>query len=83
MTSPMALMVTMFVDSAIESHGKILELVNDYEKRGIDVIPISELKTVIAEGTKKAVSDDGLMAKMLEVCTKGAHNKEDDSKSDS
>ena len=65
LTSPMTLMMTLAIDSAMASHSKILDLINDYEKKGIDVVPISELKKVMAEGTDKAMSDDGLLAKML------------------
>lgn len=54
LTSPMTLMMTLAIDSAMASHSKTLDLINDYEKRGIDVIPISELKKSYGRGYRQS-----------------------------
>lgn len=57
MDNPITGRITM-IGSALRFQNAVLELISDYEKRGIEEVPISALVDFIAQSTFSAVSQD-------------------------
>lgn len=68
----------MMTATAVEASGvtcvKIHELMSDYKKRGIDVVPISELENCFIEGTKASIASDSMTNHLLRKAMKGEIN---------
>lgn len=65
--NPMALVMSMMIDSSLESTHKVIGLVNKYEANNIDVIPISEIKEALNAGHKKVMDDNSLTSSLLKM----------------
>lgn len=63
--NPMAMLLTMSIESNMETNNSIQKLISKYEANNIDVIPISEIKECFTNGIKKALDEDSLMSKLL------------------
>lgn len=62
------LLTGFMVETAINSMTAIYELIAKYEANGIDVVPIKEIKAVIAEeGLKSLKEEDSLLNSMKEM----------------
>lgn len=62
---PMKLMLSMMVESSMET-GKLLhELILKYKANNIDVIPISELEAIEAKGIEKTLAEGSLTKKLV------------------
>lgn len=58
-------LIGLLVTSSIEIGEGLTNIIHEYEDRGIDVVPISELKEVIANGMEKALKEESLTSKLL------------------
>ena len=55
--NPITGRITM-IGSALRFQNAVMELISDYEKRGIEEVPISVLSDFIMQSTVSAVSED-------------------------
>lgn len=63
--NPMAMMLTMAVDSSMAVHSELTNIISKYKSNNIDVVPIRELEDCIEKSVKKSLGDDGLLKKMM------------------
>lgn len=59
------LQMSMMVGTAMELQGNLVELMQEYENKGIKEISISVLKDMISESFIKNISPEGLVGMMI------------------
>lgn len=69
------MMMSMAVETSMLAMSEIRELVVSYDTRGIDVVPIRELKQAISKATSKALEKDSLSTHIMESLMKGELNE--------
>lgn len=62
---PMKLLFGMMVESSLVVGQKLSTLIHKYEANNIDVVPISELKEIIAQGMRKTMEEGSLTNHLL------------------
>ena len=67
-------MMSIAVETSMLAMAEIHELVVSYDKRGIDVVPISELKKAMSQATSKASSKDSMTTRIMKSMMKGEFN---------
>ena len=68
------MMMSIAVETSMLAMAEIHELIVSYDKRGIDVVPISELKQAMSKATGKAASKDSMSNRIMESLVKGELN---------
>lgn len=68
------LLTGFMVETAINSMTAIYELLAKYEANGIDVIPIREIKEVVATEGQKAIKDENGLLNSLKRDLEGKAN---------
>lgn len=68
------MMMSIAVETSMLAMAEIHELIVSYDKRGIDVVPISELKKAMSQATSKASSKNSMSTRIMESLMKGEHN---------
>ena len=53
-SDPMKVMFALMIESSMDMGAKLLDVIHKYENNGIDVVPITELKEIMASGVEKA-----------------------------
>ena len=66
-SDPMKVMFALMIESSMDMSAKLLDVIHKYENNGIDVVPITELKEIMASGVEKALAEDSLTNKLLGV----------------
>lgn len=64
-SDPMKVMFALMIESSMDMGAKLLDVIHKYENNGIDVVPITELKEIMASGVEKALAEDSLTNKLL------------------
>lgn len=64
-SDPMKVMFALMIESSMDMSAKLLDVIHKYENNGIDVVPITELKEIMASGVEKALAEDSLTNKLL------------------
>lgn len=64
-SDPMKVMFALMIESSMDMSTKLLDVIHKYENNGIDVVPITELKEIMASGVEKALAEDSLTNKLL------------------
>lgn len=64
-SDPMKVMFALMIESSMDMNAKLLDVIHKYENNGIDVVPITELKEIMASGVEKALAEDSLTNKLL------------------
>lgn len=65
------MMMSIAVETSMLAMAEIHELIVSYDKRGIDVVPISELKQAMSKATSKAASKNSMSNRIMESLMKG------------
>lgn len=68
------MMMSIAVETSMLAMAEIHDLIVSYDKRGIDVVPISELKQAMVQATGKAASKNSMSNRMMESLMKGESN---------
>ena len=68
------MMMSIAVETSMLAMAEIHELIVSYDKRGIDAVPISELKNALSQATSKASSKDSMSTRLMESLMKGEFN---------
>lgn len=68
------MMTSIAVETSMLAMAEIHKLIVSYDKRGIDVVPISELKKAMSQATNKALGKDSLSTHIIESLMKGELN---------
>ena len=68
------MMMSIAVETSMLAMAEIHELIVSYDKRGIDVVPISELKKAMSQATSKATSKNSMSNRIMESLIKGEFN---------
>lgn len=55
----------LMIGTAVETQGLLMELIRDYEDRGIEEISLLVLKQMIVEASLKTMSPKGLVGQMI------------------
>ena len=68
------LLTGLMVETAINSLGAIYDLIAKYEATGIDVIPIREIKEIIASEGQKVIQDENSLVNSMKKDLKEKSN---------
>ena len=68
------MMMSIAVETSMLAMAEIHELIVAYDKRGIDVVPISELKKAMSQATSKAASKNSMLNRIMKSLMKGEFN---------
>lgn len=68
------MMMSIAVETSMLAMSEIHELIVSYDKGGIDVVPIRELKQAMSKATSKATGKDSLSNRIMESLMKGEFN---------
>lgn len=68
------MMMSITVETSMLAMDEIHELVVSYDKRGIDVVPVSELKKAMSQAIDKVASKNSMSNRIMESMMKGEFN---------
>lgn len=63
--NPMNFILSMMVESSLETGKELHELISKYKANGIDVVPISELEAIQIKGIEKSLKEDSLTQTLM------------------
>lgn len=55
----------LMIGTAVESQHQLIELIQEYDKKGIKEVSIEVLKQIISEASMKTISPEGLLGSMI------------------
>lgn len=55
----------LMIGTAVESHHQLMELIQEYDKKGIKEVSIDVLKQIIVEASMKTIGPEGLLGSMI------------------
>lgn len=55
----------LMIGTAVESQHQLMELIQEYDKKGIKEVSIDVLKQIIAEASMKTIGPEGLLGSMI------------------
>lgn len=61
----MDLGMVLMIGTAVESNHQLMQLIQEYDKKGIKEVSIDVLKQIIAEASMKTLSPEGLLGSMI------------------
>lgn len=55
----------LMIGTSVESTHQLMQLIQEYDKKGIKEVSIDVLKQIIAEASMKTISPEGLLGSMI------------------